>query len=140
MIDECLARITGLEMQVAASGRERDGLRSELAELRTLHDIEVGRRQRADSHRDELQNTAEVVARQLVAAHKANDRLKRSLDECGCVEAFGGSGYVNNRALEAQADLFALRAAAKKVQAYFETRAIVTLEGAELAAWTEAQR
>ena len=77
------------------------------------------------------------AAKITAAACRANDALKQTLDALGCVSQPGGN-WVNNRALEAEADLHALRCAVRKAQAALDRYVDMMLDPAERAAWTEA--
>jgi len=87
--------------------------------------------------RDDEKAQWEELNRRLLSAYAANDALKRALDVCGCAQLPGGS-WVNNMALDRDADLFVLRAAVKKVHLWRETGASVEFTDAEQAAWLEA--
>jgi flagellar biosynthesis chaperone FliJ len=121
-------------------------------------DLAEARRELAESRRiwhekrDELQTFADGLALQLSAAVsdttrakdnlasalKANDALKQELDVCGCEQVVAGSGWANVRALNAEVSLIALRAAAKKVQAYLDGGPMVTFDKGEQQAWDAA--
>jgi hypothetical protein len=77
--------------------------------------------------------------RRLDAAYAANDSLKRSLDECGCTQVLA-PGWANSRAMKAEAELFALRSAARKIHTWRSDGTMVVFDEAEQAAWNEATR
>jgi len=110
--------------------RDRDNANKALAEMTSARDglrAEVGR----------LEERLDDLAKEVDAACRANDALKQTLDVLGCKQLPGGS-WVNDLALDREADLHALRCAVRKVHAWRETGAMVELDATEQAAWDAA--
>lgn len=62
------------------SAGELARVKAELAEMTRLHDIEVGRRQRADAHREEVQAELAGAHQEAAAAKRERDELRAQLE------------------------------------------------------------